>query len=81
MNSATSVDTNYVVSIKASGTKLPGSPIKGEGKVNSISSVTCSLLFSLAEGDEVTLVITSEQETDLIFDGTTNAKLSVIKLD
>lgn len=81
MNSATSVDTNYVVSIKASGTKLPGSPINGEGKVNSISSVTGSLLFSLAEGDEVTLVITSEQETDLIFDGTTNAKLSVIKLD
>ena len=34
-----------------------------------------------AKGDEVTLVITSEQETDLIFDGTTNAKLSVIKLD
>ena len=81
LNAATSVDTNYVVSIKASGTKLPGSPIKGEGKANSISSVTGSLLFSLAEGDEVTLVITSEQETDLIFDGTTNAKLSVIKLD
>lgn len=34
-----------------------------------------------AKGDEVTLVITSEQETDLIFDGTTNAKLNVIKLD
>ena len=60
---------------------MPGSQIKGEGKANSISSVTGSLLFSLTEDDEVTLVITSEQETDLIFDGTTNAKLSVIKLD
>lgn len=31
-NAATSVDTNYVVSIKASGTKLPGSQIKAKEK-------------------------------------------------
>ena len=29
----------------------------------------------------MTLVITTDQDTDLIFDGTINAKLSVIKLD
>lgn len=74
-------DTNYVVSIKATGTKLPGSDIKVEGKANSISKVNGSVIFGLTEDDEITFVITSEQDTDLIFDGTTNVKLSVIKLD
>lgn len=78
---ATSTDTNYVVSIKATGTKLPGSDIKVDAKANSISKVNGSVIFSLTEDDEITFVITSEQDTDLIFDGTTNAKLSVIKLD
>lgn len=78
---ATSVDVNYVVSIKATGTKLTGSDIKVEGKANSITKVNGSVIFGLVEDDEITFVITSEQDTDLIFDGTTNAKLSVIKLD
>lgn len=81
LNVATSVDTNYVVSIKATGTKLPGSEIKGEGKANSINSVNGFIFFGLVEDDEITLVITADQDTDLIFDGTTNAKLSVMKLD
>lgn len=78
---ATSTDTNYVVSIKATGNKLPGSDIKVEGKANSISKVNGSVIFGLTEDDEITFVITSEQDTDLIFDGATNARLSVIKLD
>lgn len=78
---ATSTDTNYVVSIKATGNKLPGSDIKVDAKANSISKVNGSVIFGLTEDDEITFVITSEQDTDLIFDGTTNAKLSVIKLD
>lgn len=81
LNVATSVDTNYVVSIKASGTRLRSSDIKVQAKANTITQVNGSLLFGLAEGDEVTFVITSEQNTELIFDGTTNAKLTVIKLD
>lgn len=81
LNVATSVDTNYVVSIEASGTKLRSSDIKVQAKANTITQVNGSLLFGLAEGDEVTFVITSEQNTELIFDGTTGAKLTVIKLD
>ena len=46
-----------------------------------ISSINGSTLFTLTEDDEVTLVITTDQDTDLIFDGTINSKLSVIKLD
>lgn len=81
LNVTTSADTNYVVSVKAAGTRLLGSDIKGEGKANSITTVNGSVIFALRENDEVTLVITAEHNTDLVFDGTTNAKLSVIKLD
>lgn len=81
LNLLTSTDTDYVVSIKASGTKLPSSNIKGQAKANSRTSINGTLIFGLAEGDEITFVITAENNTELIFDGTTNAKLSIIKLD
>lgn len=81
LNAATSVDTNYLISVKATGTKLSGSEMKVESKANSINNINCSLFFGLVEDDEITLVITADKDTDLIFDGTTNAKLSVMKLD
>lgn len=81
LNIATSVDVNYTVSIRISGTKLPGSEIKGEGKANTISSVSGTLIYSLTEDDEITLVIKTDSNAELIFDGTTNAKLSAIKLN
>lgn len=81
LNVATSVDTNYVISVNASGTKLPASNVKVQAKANTIQQVYGSALFALVEGDEVTLVVSSEKNTDLIFDDTTCAKLSVIKLD
>ena len=81
INTTTSVDTNFIISVRATGTKLPGSEIKVQGKANNISSASGSVFFGLTEDDEITLVITSEKDTDLIFDGTTNARLSVLKLD
>ena len=81
LNVATSVDTNYVISVNASGIKLPASNVKVQAKANTIQQVYGSALFALVEGDEVTLVVSSEKNTDLIFDDTTCAKLSVIKLD
>lgn len=81
LNISTSVDTNYEVSIKVGGTKLPSSDIRGEAKANSISKVIGTLIHNLIEYDEVTLVITTDKTTNLIFDGSTNAKLSLIKLN
>ena len=71
----------YQVSVKANGTTFPSSVIKGEGKAGSITTLNGSFIFSVAEDEEVTLVITTDKNTDLIFDGTTNARLSIIKLD
>ena len=81
LNAATSEDVNYTISVRASGTKLPASEVRGVGKKDAITFVYGSLLFSLTEEDEVTLIIKTDKDTDLIFDGTTNAKLTVVKLD
>ncbi len=81
LSAATSVDTNYVVSVQFGGIKVPASDIKTQGKANTISKVNGSVLFAIAEETELTLVITSEKETNLIFDGTTNAILTAIKID
>lgn len=77
----TSVDTNYTISIKASGIKLPSSEIKVEAKANIKSFVSGNVIFGLKEDDEMTLVITADNNTNLTFDGSTNTKLSVLKLD
>lgn len=81
ISAVTSVDITYQVSVKANGTTFPSSVIKGEGKAGSITTLNGSFIFAVAEGEEVTLVITTDKNTDLIFDGTTNARLSIIKLD
>ena len=81
LNVVTSVDVNYVVSVKASGTQFPSSVIRGEGKANTLTSLNGSFIFALAEGDEVTMVIKADKNADFTFGEYTNARLSVIKLD
>lgn len=77
VNVATSTDTNYVIQVKTRDYNVPSL----EGKANVISGVTGSSIFALTENDEVTLTITSENDTELIFDDNTNAMLNIIKLD
>lgn len=81
LNITSSVDTNYIVSVKVSGTKMLASDIKGQAKSNTITAVNGHILSGLREDDEITLIITTDQNTELIFDGTTTAKLTVMKLD
>lgn len=45
------------------------------------SFVSGNVIFGLKEDDEITLVITADNNTNLTFDGLTNTKLSVLKLD
>lgn len=81
LNIATSVDTSYTISVKTSGFVIPAGNIKINGKANTVTSVSATTFYPLKENDEITMVINSEKDTDLIFDDTTNAILSVIKLD
>lgn len=81
LNITSSVDTNYTVTLKVSGTKMLASDIKGQAKANTITAVNGHILAGLTENDEITLNITTDQNTELIFDGTTTAKLTIMKLD
>lgn len=81
VNVATSTDTNYVIQVKTRDYNVPSSKVRVEGKANVIIGVTGSSIFALTEDDEVTLTITSENDTELIFDDNTNAMLNIIKLD
>lgn len=80
-NASTSIDVDYVISIEVNGIMAMGSNIKVQGKANSINNTFGTVLLDFAEFDEITFVINPENDTDLIFDGTTNAKLSVMKLN
>lgn len=81
LNVATSVDTKYTVSVRATDSEINASDIECEAKANQISKVFGTVIAGLLENGDVSLVIRSEQNTELIFDGSTSAKLSIIKLD
>ncbi len=81
INVAPSVDTNFVISVKGSGIKIVGSDINCEAKANQICNAYGTVITGLPEDIELTLVIKTEQDAELIFDGSVTAKLSVIKID
>lgn len=80
LNVATSTDTKYVVSVKNQDVTVPASNIECEAKANIINKVYGTVIFALLEDDELSLSIRTNQDTELIFDGSTSAKLSIIKL-
>lgn len=81
INVVPSVDTNFVISVKGAGINIVGSDIKCEAKANQICNAYGIVIAGLPEDSELTLVIKTEQDAELIFDGSVTAKLSVIKID
>ena len=81
LNVATSEDTTYTVSVKPPLYKVPACETKVTSKANQLNRINASAFFGLIEGDEVTLVIKSDKATDLIFEDTINAKLTILKVD
>ena len=63
------------------GIKIVGSDIKCEAKANQVCNAYGTVITGLPEDNELTLVINADQDTELIFDGSVTAKLSVIKID
>lgn len=80
-NAAFDRDTTFILAAEIDGSKVIGGDVKGFGKANEIISVSSSLVFSLTENDEITLIIRTENDSNLIFGDNTNARLSVMKLD
>ncbi len=81
LNIATSTNTKFVVKVKGQDLDITASDIGCEAVANAINNVCGTVLTSLIENDELSLVITTNQDTELIFDGSTTSKLSIIKLD
>lgn len=81
LNVATSLDAKYVISVNSVSGKIPASDVECDSKANTISRVSGTVIYGLIEDDEVSLVIKSETNTNLMFNGSTSAKLMVIKLD
>ncbi len=77
---ATSTDASFNISVQSSGITVPGSNIKVSSKANTIFHISNTTIHNLLEDDEVTLVISPFDNTEFIFDNTTNASLSVIKI-
>lgn len=81
LNVATSTDTKYIVKVKSQDIDVTASDIEFEAKANIISNVFGTVIAPLIAGDELSLIIKTTETTELIFDGSTTAKLSIIKLD
>lgn len=81
VNVAPSIDVTYVISVKTSDGKIISSDIECEARANIISNIYGTTLGTLLENDELSLVIKASQDVDLMFNGSTSAKLSIIKLD
>ena len=80
LNLSTTTDANFNISVQVSGITAPASNIRVSSKANTIFHVSNSTIHTLLEDDEVTLVISPFNDTELIFDNTTNANLHIIKL-
>ncbi len=78
---STTNDTSFNISVQSSGITVPASNIRFSSKANTIFSISNSTIHTLNENDEITLVIAAFNNTEFIFDNTTNASLSVIKLE
>lgn len=81
LNLATTTDSGFNISTKASGITIPGSNLMVETKANTPINVFNTSIHTLLENEEVTLVISPFTNTELIFDDTTNASLSILKLN
>ena len=81
LNADPSETSTLTLSIKRNGATIPGSVISGEETAGYVSAISGSVITQLANNDVITLSISSTATIDLSFNGTTNAKISVLKLD
>lgn len=81
LNLATTNDSRFNIRVQASGITIPGSNLMVETKANIPFNIYNSSMHTLLENEEITLVISPFENTELIFDETTNASLSLILLN
>lgn len=75
------VDTLLTIGIKRNDSIITGSDISGDGIINYFTELSGTIITELNPDDVLTLVIKSSANTNLSFNGSTNGKLNIIKLD
>lgn len=75
------VDTLLTIAIKRNDSIITGSDISGDGIINYFTELSGTIITQLIPDDELTLVVKSNGSTNLSFNGSTNGKLNIIKLD
>ena len=73
-------ETVLTIGVNRNNTLIPESDISGDGIVDYFTQLTGTIIVELVPDDVLTLVIKAERATSLSFNGSTNTKLSIIKL-
>lgn len=73
--------TTLLISVKNKGVTEPASNIKSSWEGNLAYSISNTFIGAFHEGDTITLAVKPDIDATITFDNTTNASLSVIKID
>lgn len=74
------VDTILTIGVYKNNTLIPGSDISGDGTSAYFTQLSGHIIVELQPDDVLTLVLKTDKTADISFNGSTNAKLSIIKL-
>lgn len=81
LSTAPSMDGNLTLSLNYNDTKIQGSDVNSEGISGYFNQVNGFILTPLKQGEILTLCVKCNISLNLTFNGSTNAKLTLIKLD
>lgn len=76
-----SVDSILTIAIKKNQQIIEGSNISGDGTAAYFTELSGTVITQLLPDDVITLIVKTDKAVDLSFNGNTNAKLSLIKLN
>lgn len=79
-NAIPNVDTTLLLSLDHDEIQIVGSDVKVDAKQNTRTLITGSVITALYEDEDITLTIETDKNVDFTFDGTTVAKISLIKI-
>lgn len=76
-----SVDSILTIAIKKNQEIIEGSNIRGDGIAAYFTELSGTVITQLLPDDVITLIVKTDKAVDLSFNGSINAKLSLIKLN
>lgn len=73
--------TLLTMGINRNGVLIPGSDISGDGTADYFTELNGTIISELMPDDILTLTLKTDKTANLSFNGSTNAKISIIKLN